>query len=113
MKRALLPLMMILATGCPSDGEDTGETNRIDDVLALTGDAANGSSIYASRCVSCHAADGTGGIGPSLVDYVPGASDTDILDVVIEGEGTMPSAGDLEDQELADLLAHLNAEFGS
>ena len=31
-------------------------------------DAAAGAAVYQTNCVACHAADMTGGIGPSLVD---------------------------------------------
>ena len=113
MKRVLLPLMMLFAAGCPpTDGP--GDPSRVDDILSLTGDEATGGQVYAGRCQSCHGADGSGEgvVGPSLVDHVPATSDEDILDIVLEGDGGMPSAADLDDQDLADLLAYMNSEWG-
>jgi mono/diheme cytochrome c family protein len=36
-----------------------------------TGNAAQGKTVYASNCASCHGATGTGGIGPDLVTLKP------------------------------------------
>ncbi|MCB9674068.1 MAG: cytochrome c [Alphaproteobacteria bacterium] len=112
MKRVLLPLMVALSTGCPTENPTEMPSERVDTILALTGDAATGGDVYTARCASCHNADGSGGIGPSLVTEIPASTDEAVLTVVIDGEGSMPSNGDLADQDLADLLAYLNQEFG-
>ena len=85
---------------------------RIDDVLALEGDEASGAELYASSCASCHGDDGSGGVGPSLIANVPDQSDDELVDTLLNGPESMPSFADLEDQELADILAYLRGEFG-
>jgi mono/diheme cytochrome c family protein len=102
-----LGLSTTLACG-DKDGDDSGSD--YDAILALTGDATAGGTVYASSCATCHSADGTGDSGPSLVDAVPGYSDEQLLGIVLEGSGSMPAIS-LADQEAADLLAYLNETF--
>lgn len=80
-----------------------GDGGRVDDILALTGDAAAGATVYADNCASCHGDDGTGGSGPDI----SGESETEeIAQIVLDGEGDMPAFdGDLTDQEIADVVA--------
>ncbi len=117
MKRLLMPMLLVFAMGCPEDDTgdtDPSETTRVDDILALSGDEAEGMATYANLCVVCHQADGSGGGSfPDLTTYVPTASDEDVLISVIEGGTGMSPYGDqLDDQQLADLLSYLNSEFG-
>ena len=54
---------------------------------------AEGKKIYASSCAVCHKADGTGGIGSSLIaaDLKFGASQEDLYESIAEGrENGMP-----------------------
>ena len=51
---ALLPLLV----ACGS--------NRADDILALTGDAAAGETLFVEHCESCHGVGAIGGSGPML-----------------------------------------------
>lgn len=97
--------MMLLAlgalAGCPSEAD-----KRVDDVLALTGDASAGSAAYTLRCDVCHEADGTGGGSfPDLTAYLAASSDADFVYSMLDGPGTMPSFSASDDQELADILA--------
>lgn len=48
---------------------------------------AEGSAVYAQYCAACHAADGTGGIGPSFKDgvWIHGAEPTTIHRIVTDG----------------------------
>jgi mono/diheme cytochrome c family protein len=85
--------------------------SRVDDILAITGDAANGATVYADNCAACHAADGTGGTGPSLQGIVAEEGLDEITDVILSGEESMPSFSDLADQDIADLLAYLDESF--
>ncbi len=55
----VLPLFLMI--GCAS------EADRAQAILDLTGDPAAGETTYTQQCSACHAADGTGGTGPSLV----------------------------------------------
>jgi mono/diheme cytochrome c family protein len=82
--------------------------------LGLTGDAQQGAATFASKCTSCHGVTGEGsGWAPNLYDRVPTRDDESIVQTLIQGRGNMPVWGDvLDDQELADLFAHLRATFG-
>jgi mono/diheme cytochrome c family protein len=56
-----------------------------------------GEQIYATRCASCHGADGGGGFGPALADGMVVADFPDPADqeaVVANGRGAMPSFAD-------------------
>ncbi|MCB9679486.1 MAG: cytochrome c [Alphaproteobacteria bacterium] len=94
----IAPLLAgLLLVGC-------GEDPRVADVLALEGDAVAGEALYAGNCVVCHAADGSGASGPAI-DHEH--SQERCVTAMLNGPFSMPSFADLEDQELADLLAHL------
>ena len=85
-------------------------------VLELTGDAARGGEIFASSCARCHGPEGRGTIdGPSLHERVPTLSDPQIARTLITGKNNrMPAWGSrLDDQALADLVAHLKATFAA
>ena len=107
----LLPLSLLMA--CGDKGDDTGASTGgpYDGILALTGDEANGETVYLSTCSGCHAADGTGGTGPSLVEKASEHGDEGLLDIVFNGTGSMPGFSPA-DQDAADLLAYIRANFG-
>ena len=87
----------------PNDG--SGSDGNFD---GLTGDAANGQSLFTlNNCASCHCADGSGGCAlnaPSLI----GVSTTEVDDNL---RGQSPHVGgkfpQLTDQEIVDLVALL------
>jgi mono/diheme cytochrome c family protein len=61
------------------------------------GTANSGAAIFATRCASCHGADGGGGFGPALgggvvVGRFPDPKDQ--IAVVTNGRGSMPSFAD-------------------
>jgi mono/diheme cytochrome c family protein len=88
-------------------------SGRIDSILALQGDSAAGSSNFAAVCAACHGGDGLGTTAaPSLAERVPSRDDEGILQSVLQGRGNMPAWQDnFQDQEFADLLAYLRANF--
>lgn len=96
--------LLLALTACAGGG------TRTDDILALTGDATNGATVYGSSCTACHAADGTGGIGADLTAAIPGLTDAELVDTITLGSGDMAPVN-LADQAVADLLAHLTATF--
>ncbi len=113
---------MVLATmglvacgGGRSSDEGTADTGtnvepvseRVDRLLALTGDAPAGGEVYGAACASCHGTDGYGEIGPMLVGTYLELDD--VLTTVIAGEGDMPPTG-LDDDDLVDLAAYLEAD---
>jgi len=58
-----------------------------DDAGPTPADIAAGEGVYTARCVACHMADGTGGIGPDLTDaeWIHGGSLGAIRKTVHEG----------------------------
>ena len=88
------------AEGCPEDVP----------ACELEGDAANGESVYASAgCGGCHtlaAAGSTGTVGPNLDDAKP--SYELAATRITKGLGGMPPfAGQLSDQEIADVSQYI------
>lgn len=85
--------------------------DRIDTILALDADAAAGEAVVDEHCVVCHdKAGATDAVGPALSPYVSANTDEAILTIVLDGVGAMP-AQNVDDQQAADLLAWLRAEF--
>ena len=46
--------------------------------------------IFANSCASCHGDDLSGGMGPDLTAIGGTLSEDDIIDVIINGQGSMP-----------------------
>ena len=68
-----------------------------------------GQAIFATRCSSCHGADGGGGFGPTLAGVVaqrfPNIADQ--VAVVTNGRGSMPSfAGSLTPEQITAVVAY-------
>ena len=109
--------LVVLLAGCDDDyilggGGGGAGSDRVDAVLALTGDADAGEGVFDDNCAACH--DKTGQekvVGPALGPYVPTADETEMINVILGGQGTMP-AQDLTDQETADVIAWMEREFG-
>lgn len=85
----------------------------------------NGKTVYDTYCLSCHQSDGSGipNLAPPLVkgEYVNGEKDR-LIDIVLKGmEGVtikgetyfnpMPPFDYLSDQEIADVLTYIRANF--
>jgi mono/diheme cytochrome c family protein len=97
---ALLPFALLFPVAC-------GEAGRIDTILDLTGDVESGGNVYAANRAGRHGVDATGGTEEGIL----GESAEETVDIVLNGEDSMPSFADtLEDQEIADLLAWLAAQ---
>jgi len=65
------------------------------EVVPTSPKTTNGKAIFKLRCITCHAADGGGGIGPNLTDayWLHGDSYHDILQVIANGvpeKGMLP-----------------------
>ena len=92
-------ILSLFFAGCAS--------SQASDILALTGDATVGETLFADNCASCHGADATGGSGPSLVGE---GFDEEQVDTILAGEEDMPAfGGDLQDQDIADIIAWLES----
>jgi len=113
MKFWLMLAPLVLAAGCGDKGEDTADP--ITEILALSGDASSGEELYPSHCAACHGADGEGGTAPSMTELIPPLSDEEIVDAIYGGtSGGMPAySAQLSEQEIADVLAYLVANFGA
>ncbi len=96
-----------------ADVTDNREIDRrAERVLAATGDALNGASLFAANCARCHGADGTGDFGPNLYERVPMRDDETLARRLLLGLGPMPAWDSVfSDQELADLLVFLRDTF--
>jgi mono/diheme cytochrome c family protein len=124
----LLTTMLALTTACDEDtGDEGGNDTSADDggedraatILGLTGDAANFESDFAANCgiAGCHGPSGNDGNAPALMDRVGALTDEEIVDILLEGvtDGdsgmVMTSQSHLSDQQLANALAYVNANF--
>lgn len=124
MPRWMLVLTVVAFAACNggddgTDDEDSEDSEsdaspEVQAILDLTGDATNGADLYGANCESCHAADGSGGIGPSLVDELQNTDEyNEFLQIILDGEGVMPGfSGSLSDQDIADIWAYALDSFG-
>ncbi len=105
----LFPLALCLAIACGDDKTDTGEAEQVD----CSSEGLDGASLYASNCAGCHAADGSGASGPSLVDAIPTLSNDDVMSTISDGSGTMPAFdGTLDCNEQTAVLEYLRDQHG-
>jgi mono/diheme cytochrome c family protein len=94
-------------SGDDGSGDDgSGDDGSGDD----GGNTADGPTLFANHCAACHGADGRGGSGPDLADEVPGKSDGDLTDVILNGDGNMPPIA-VSGDEAAVIVAHLRTLF--
>ena len=106
---ALIGVLTLSLAACGDKG-DTG-ADRASDILALSGDATAGETLYTGNCSGCHGADGTGSESfPALTGVT---ADTTHVNIVIDGiTGTsMPGFSTLSDQDIADIFAYIEANF--
>jgi mono/diheme cytochrome c family protein len=89
----MVNLLLWMFVAC-EDSDKNDDTN-------LTGDEANGQVLYDANCAGCHGASADGGSGPSLLGEDLG----EFLEVVPNGEGSMPAFPDMSDQDIADIYA--------
>jgi cytochrome c5 len=77
-----------------------------------------GPALYKAVCQGCHMADGAGAVGagsyPALAnDLKTGASEY-VISRVLNGYGAMPSfKSQLDDQQVADVVAYVRTHFGN
>ena len=74
-----------------------------------------GPAVFATRCASCHGADGGGGFGPTLAGVVSNRfpNPADEAAVIESGRGAMPSfAGNLTPEQIAAVVEFTRTELG-
>jgi len=84
---------------------------------AGTGDATAGKSVYSSKCMICHGADGEGetgharamGLKPARLssDKVQKKTDAELKKVILEGSGKMKPRKDLSEADIDNVIAYL------
>ena len=118
----LLAFSLVLGSGCDDGGEEEEEIpdhERTDAVLAMTGDAAAGMTVFGITCgtAPCHGADGdTPGdammLAKPLSEEVPEKTDRELSNIILTGYESMPSQATLTDEQVADVIAFVRGEFG-
>ena len=125
-RRRLLPIaaiaaigLLVFLTACGGDdGEDTTaattttqETTATDTGAGGGAAGAEGSTIFAENCASCHGSDGGGGFGPSLQNRSD-LSVERVAEQVTNGGGEMPSfEGQLSEEQIAAVDDYVSTEI--
>ena len=111
---AIAPVLLLgLAVACgDKESTDSGDTGSTTDGTDGTdgSDGSDGATVFANSCAACHGADGDSGYAPALSDEVPGKSDSDLEDIIQNGDGSMP-AQNLSAADLAAVMSYLRATF--
>lgn len=129
MKRTVstLVLAMGLSSGAAIALEHADEVTTLDvievvdsgyDTPVSPADLSMGSQLYAS-CVGCHAEDGSGGVGPALMDREVGEVE-EMIKAYANGEVATPMSGmmtpmvaNLTDAEISALSLYISESFYS
>ena len=103
-------MLLLLALACGNKDQTA------DDTGAITGDPANGETLFAN-CAGCHGATGEGGIDiggtPSadLTVRVPAMTDAELEGVIADGFGSAMPSQYTDEQDIADVVAYLRQTF--
>lgn len=123
--RTILFVILALALVACGGGADPSPGPTSPDA-AVTGDAANGETVFLNTCAACHGADAAGveGLGKALAgsDFVASQSDSALTDLIVTGRPAsdplnttgidMPPKGgnpSLNEQSIADVVAYLRS----
>jgi mono/diheme cytochrome c family protein len=114
MKYFAFAVLIVAAQACGGDDGGDGDGMRVDDILELSGNATAGEDVFAITCgdIVCHGPDGSVGAAPNLPEKIPALSRADLVDIVVNGFDQMdPLGGDLNDQQIADVVEYAIIEF--
>lgn len=104
---AVLALFVLAAAACGGGGKNNGGTgNAGESTPAGNGGTttAQAEEVYKSNCISCHAADLGGGVGPNLQKIGASESAENIRHQIENGGGGMPAyKGTLSDADITAL----------
>ena len=109
-QRALNEVRMAAAISTPTMDEETlAAAMNNPDLIEL------GQNTYARSCAACHAADGSGGIGPALNNdvWVHGGEPLQVYTIIREGVPAqgMPAHGHFTDDQVAGLVAFIKTSL--
>ena len=106
----MLPVTLLCATlGACAANVDTDD---VDAVLELEGDADMGRTLYGDECARCHSDDGEGVNAAPFPTVVPESSDEELVENILRGPGYMPNfVNSLDSQQVADIVAHMRATW--
>lgn len=89
-----------------ADKDTTDSTPTESTDSATTTDVSAGEKVANASCIGCHGTDLTGGMGPDLTNL--SLSKEEIVDVLVNGKGSMPAETAKGDEEaVADYLLSL------
>lgn len=88
------------------------------DITEVPEAAASGAEVFAGLCAQCHAADGSGGIGPALngVEWQASISDDDLFTEIDRGHpatAMIAWGGILSQRQIAELVDHIRQLGGA
>jgi len=117
MKAVATMAVLLLAHGGAHDGgcgggdEEDPQHPRVASVLLVESpDAELGGMVFADQCARCHGADATGtNLGIDLTEHAPHHPADYLAERILVGTGEMPSFEALSDEEIAGVVAHLQA----
>lgn len=101
-----------LTLGLGACSSDDGDNVRVGTILALQGVNADGKTHFDVTCglAACHGSEGNNGLADDLTAVVSGKSDTELVNLFLNGEGKMPAVSGT-DQQLADVLLYVTETF--
>lgn len=101
----LVILAMLVLSACSERTEDDSALR----ASITTAENEEAVALYKSQCLSCHAVDLSGRVGPSLKDVGTRLSEDQIADIVMEGYQGMPSYKKiLEESEIKSIAMWLS-----
>jgi len=118
MKRELLTAMAVSMLALPLWAEDSrpDTTGWFENPAKL--DQQGGAEIYRAVCAACHMPDGRGAVGAGMYPALAGNENLAYPDypvhVVLNGLRAMPAlGGQLDDQQVADVVNYVRTSFGN
>lgn len=118
MKSILILVTGLAAVVAACSGDETSSTSAgncgsdVSSITSLTGNATIGQTSYASSCgtAECHGPNGDNSDAGDLPTRIPEMTEAQIAATIKCGIGTMP-AQNLDDQEIANVIAYVQATF--